>query len=380
MTLRTTHVGSLPRGSDLEELLIAQDRGEDIDMDVLEARVQARVDEVVGRQVACGLDIVNDGEQSRPGFQTYVAQRMQGFGGESTRKVNMDSAKFPVLAQLMRQRMGKVARVRNAPQAIGPIVYDDLSHVERDCRRFRAALDAASDAARRPVEGFMTAASPGVVATTLQNAHYDTEDAYMTALADALGKEYRVIVEAGFTLQIDAPDLAMERTIHYQDLDLASFLDRVAFHVAMINRAIGALPRERIRLHCCWGNWDGPHLDDVALSDVLPLLYSANVGALSVPLGNPRHAHEYRVFRALPLPDHMRLLPGVIESTSNYVEHPQVVADRLTNIIEAVGDPARVTASTDCGFGTFAGYTFVAEDVVWEKMKALSAGAALAGN
>ena len=269
--------------------------------------------------------------------------------------------------------MGKLPRVRNAPQAIGAIVYDDMSHVERDCRRFRAALDAAA----RPVQGFMTAASPGVVATTLHNAHYDTEDAYMAALADALGKEYRIIVEAGFTLQIDAPDLAMERTIHYQDLDLAGFLDRVAFHVEMINRAIGDLPAERIRLHCCWGNWDGPHIDDVDLADVLPLLYRARVGGLSLPLANPRHAHEHRAFRAHPLPDGLTLLPGVIESTSNYVEHPQVVADRLALIADAIGGAERLIASTDCGFGTFAGYTFVAEDVVWEKMKALSVGAAL---
>lgn len=373
MTIATTHVGSLPRGDDLEALLIGRDRGEDIDFDALEASIQTRVNEVVSRQVASGLDIVNDGEQSRPGFQTYVAQRMQGFGGESRRRVNIDSTKYPALAQIMRQRMGKVARVRNAPQAIGPIVYDDMSFVERDCRRLHAAIAAAE----RPVQGFMTAASPGVVATTLLNAHYNSEDAYMAALADALAKEYRVIVEAGFILQIDAPDLAMERNIHYQDLDLASWLDRVAVHVEMVNRAIGDLPRERIRLHCCWGNWDGPHIDDVDLVDVLPILYRTNVGGLSIPLGNPRHAHEYRVFRDLPLPDHMTLLPGVIESTSNYVEHPQVVADRLANIIDAVGDESRVIASTDCGFGTFAGYTFVAEPVVWEKLKALSAGAAL---
>lgn len=375
MTIATTHVGSLPRGAELEDLLIALDRDGGVDMDALERRIQARVNEVVARQVSCGLDIVNDGEQSRPGFQTYVAQRMQGFGGESKRKVNLDSTKYPALAQIMRQRMGKVARVRNAPQAIGPIVYEDMSHVERDSHRLLAAIEAAD----RPVQGFMTAASPGVVATTLLNAHYDSEDAYLAALADALAKEYRVIVESGLMLQIDAPDLAMERTIHYQDLDLAGFLDRVAVHVAMINRAIGDLPRERIRLHCCWGNWDGPHIDDVDLADVLPLLYTANVSGLSLPLGNPRHAHEYRVFRDQPLPDHMTLLPGVIESTSNYVEHPQVVADRLASIIGAVGDKDRVIASTDCGFGTFAGYTFVAEPVVWEKMKALSAGAALIG-
>ncbi|TAJ82877.1 cobalamin-independent methionine synthase II family protein [Reyranella sp.] len=370
----TTHVGSLPRNSLLTDLLIRDEAGEAIDKAELARRSAEAVRHVVERQTAAGVDIVGDGEQPRVGFQTYVAQRMKGFGGESSRPRPRDYVEFPGFAAQMRQRFPRRGKVSNAPQAQAEIVYDDLTAAEEECRMFRTALDGL---AKPPVDAFMTAASPGIIATTLLNAHYDSHEAYVFALARQMRKEYERIAR-DFVLQIDAPDLAMEHTMLFQDKSVAEFLEIAAIHVAALNEALADIPRERVRLHCCWGNWEGPHTHDIPLSEVLPVLFGAHVGALSLEFANPRHQHEYAALKKAKLPDAFVLLPGVIDSTTNYVEHPEVVANRICEAVDAVGDRSRVIASSDCGFGTFAGGEFVAEDVVWAKLKSCREGADIA--
>ncbi|MBS0222659.1 MAG: cobalamin-independent methionine synthase II family protein [Proteobacteria bacterium] len=370
----TTHVGSLPRHPILSDLLIRDEAGEPVDRAELRRLGESAVRHVVEHQIACGVDVINDGEQPRVGFQTYVAQRMRGFGGESKRPRPQDFTDFPVFAAWMVQRLPRRSKVSNAPQAIADVVYDDLGAAEQECRMFRAALNRL---ATPPVDAFMTAASPGIIATTLLNAHYDNHEAYVFALARQMRKEYELIAR-DFVLQIDAPDLAMERTVLFHDKTVAEFLAIAEMHVAALNEALAAVPRDRIRLHCCWGNYEGPHVHDVPLKEILPVLYQARVGALSVEFANPRHQHEYAALRNNRLPPELLLLPGVIDSTTNYVEHPEVIANRICEAVDAVGDRSRVIASSDCGFGTFAGSELVAEDVVWEKLKACREGANIA--
>ena len=370
----TTHVGSLPRHPTLADLLIREEAGEAVDRTELHRLGEGAVRHVVERQVACGVDVINDGEQPRVGFQTYVAQRMKGFGGESRRPRPRDFTDFPVFAGWMAQRLPRRSKVSNAPQAIADIVYDDLGAARQECRLFRAALDSL---AAPPVDAFMTAASPGIIATTLLNAHYDSHEAYVFALARQLRKEYELIAR-DFVLQIDAPDLAMERTILFQDKTVAEFLEIAEMHVAALNEALAAIPRDRVRLHCCWGNYEGPHVHDIPLEEILPVLYQARVGALSLEFANPRHQHEYAALKSNPPPPEFLLLPGVIDSTTNYVEHPDVVANRICEAVDAIGDRSRVIASSDCGFGTFAGSELVAEDVVWEKLRSCRKGADIA--
>ncbi len=370
----TTHVGSLPRSAELSDLLIRDEAGEAIDKALLARTGEEAVRHVVGKQSVAGVDVVNDGEQPRVGFQTYVVQRMKGFGGESKRPSPTDYANFPAFAAQAARRAPKRSKVRNAAQAVADVVYDDLSAAQEECRLFRSALDGLP---QKPVEAFMTAASPGIIATTMMNAHYDSHEAYVFALAREIAKEYELIAK-DFVLQIDAPDLAMERTVLFQDKSTAEFLEIAELHVAAINQALGNIPRKRVRLHCCWGNWEGPHVDDIPMSEILPILYGAKVGALSIEFANPRHQHEYAALRKNRLPDHLLLLPGVIDSTSNFVEHPEVIANRICEAVDAVGDRSRVIASSDCGFGTFAGGELVAEDVVWAKLKSCSEGAAIA--
>jgi 5-methyltetrahydropteroyltriglutamate--homocysteine methyltransferase len=370
----TTHVGSLPRSAELSDLLIRDEAGEAVDKAELARMSEAAVRHVVARQSAAGVDVVGDGEQPRVGFQTYVVQRMKGFGGESSRPSPTDYANFPGFAAQALRRAPRRSKVRNAAQAVAEVVYDDLTAAREECRLFRAALDGL---ANKPVDSFMTAASPGIIATTMLNAHYDSHEAYVFALARQIAKEYQLIAR-DFVLQIDAPDLAMERTVLFQDKTVAEFLEIAEMHVAAINEAVAGIPRERIRLHCCWGNWEGPHVDDIPMSDILPVLYQARVGALSIEFANPRHQHEYAALKTARLPDSFLLMPGVIDSTTNYVEHPEVIANRICEAVDAVGDRSRVIASSDCGFGTFAGGELVAEDVVWAKLKSCSEGAALA--
>jgi len=371
----TTHVGSLPRPTALRDLLIRHERGETIDMAEFQRQIEAAVQRVVVKQLEVGIDIGNNGEQPRVGFQTYVASRMQGFGGASARPTSMDVREFPDYGVMLLARRSQTTKIDNAPQALAEVHYTNLSEAAQECDLF---LQCAAAQPQPFVERFMTAASPGIIATTLLNAYYDSYEHYVMALARQMQREYEFIHAQGFTLQLDCPDLAMERTRYFQDDALERFQEIVALHIDAINLAIANIPPEHIRLHVCWGNYDGPHVHDVPLEAILPLLYKARVGALSIELANPRHQHEYKVFKRYPLPDQMLFMPGVIDSTTNYVEHPEVVADRICQAVEAVGDRSRVIASTDCGFGTFAGSEMVADSVVWVKLRALKEGADMA--
>ncbi len=371
----TTHVGSIPRPAALRDLLVKQDRGEPIDERALERQAEAAVRTIVARQLEVGIDVGNDGEQPRAGFSTYVARRMRGFGGESKRLPSLDVIEFPDYGAMLDFRRRAAARIGNAPQAVAEIRYDDLGEAARECELFERTTQAAP---KQFVDRFMTAASPGTIATVLLNAHYDSHERYIMALAREMRKEYELIHARGLVLQLDCPDLAMERARFFQRESLQSFLRAVELHVEAINQATAAIPADRIRLHLCWGNYDGPHVHDVPLEAILPIVLRAKVGALSLPLANPRHQHEYKVIARHRLPDGMLFLPGVIDTTTNYVEHPEVVAERICQAVEAVGDRTRVIASTDCGFGTFAGSEMCAESVVWVKLRALAEGAALA--
>jgi 5-methyltetrahydropteroyltriglutamate--homocysteine methyltransferase len=371
----TTHVGSLPRPLALRDLLVRQDRGEAVDAGALAREAEAAVRHVVSKQLEAGVDVGNDGEQPRVGFSTYPAKRMRGFGGASKRRMSRDIADHPdYMARLARMRTG-AARINDAPQAVAEVAYTDLTEATAECALFERAT---SGGGKGFAEPFMTAASPGVIATIMLDAYYGSHERYIRALAREMRKEYELIVAHGFVLQLDCPDLAMERVRFFQDEPLDRFLDAVALHIDAINEAIASIPRDRVRLHLCWGNYDGPHTHDVALEPLLPIIYRARVGALSLPLASPRHQHELKAFRRHPLPDGMLFLPGVIDSTTNVVEHPEVVADRITAAVEAVGDRTRVLASVDCGFGTFAGSQLVEESVVWTKLRTLREGADLA--
>jgi 5-methyltetrahydropteroyltriglutamate--homocysteine methyltransferase len=367
----TTHVGSLPRTETLADLLVRQEAGEAIDARALAREIEAATADVIAKQVKAGVDIGNDGEQSRVGFQTYVPRCMCGFGGESKRPPARDAIEFPSYARQTAARFPHSARVANAPAALSDVRYVDAAPIRADAERL-------SKLGSGFAETFMTAPSPGIVATTMINQHYDSHEAYLMALAAALANEYRAIHEAGHVLQIDAPDLAMERHRFFGHLDDAAFLKQLELHVAAINTGLAGIPRDRVRLHVCWGNNDGPHIHDIAMATILPELYRADVGALSIEFANPRHQHEYDAIRANPLPAHMLLIPGVLDTTTNFVEHPEVVARRLQEAAAAAGDRERVIAGTDCGFGTFAGREYVAEEVVWAKLAAAAEGARIA--
>lgn len=369
-----THVGSLPRNDELSDLLIKREEGGGVDKDQLGRAMDRAVQQVVEKQAAAGVDIGNDGEQQRVGFQTYVAQRMSGFAGESKRRRGRDYEEFPELVEVLMQRFPKRSRMQNAPEAQSELQYLGTGPILEELARLKRAAAATGTFS----DCFMTAPSPGIVSTTMLNAHYDSHEAYLMALARELHKEYLAIHEAGFLVQIDSPDLAMDRAMFYRDLTDSQFVAAIEKHVAAINKGIEGIPRDRVRLHCCWGNWDGPHVFDVPLDLVLPVLYQANVGALSIEFANPRHQHEYAAFRRHPLPDNMILLPGCVETTSNIVEHPEVVARRIQEAVSVVGDRERVIASADCGFGTFTRREWVIEPAVWLKLKSLRQGANIA--
>ena len=371
----TTHVGSLPRPPALRDLLVRRDRDEPVDAAALDREAAAAVERVVAGQIEAGIDVINNGEQPRAGFSTYVAGRMRGFGGTSRRQLARDLIDFPDYAEMLARRRRDAARIGDAPQAIAEVEYADLGPAAAECDGF---LRATESRAGQFVERFMTAASPGVIATILLSAHYRSHEDYVMALAREMRKEYQLVHQRGLLLQVDCPDLAMERARFFQHDSLDRFLQAVELHVSAIDQATAGIPADRIRLHLCWGNYDGPHTHDVPLEAILPVIRKARVGALSLPLANPRHQHEYRVLKQHRLPDSMLLLPGVVDTTTNYVEHPEVVADRIVAAVGAIGDRSRVIASTDCGFGTFAGSEMVAHSVVWAKLAALSEGAALA--
>ncbi|MBT6274569.1 MAG: methionine synthase [Chromatiales bacterium] len=300
---------------------------------------------------------------------------MSGFAGESPRPANRDTERFADFAQMLADQRRNASMVNVTPQVVGEVRYTDTSEAQQECEQFIRLRDAAPG---QFAETFMTAASPGIITTTMMNNYYDSHENYLRAVAREMRKEYELIHRHGLLLQIDCPDLAMERSRFFKDNTLHEFQDMVSLHIDALNEALTDIPRDRVRLHVCWGNTNSPHVDDVPLEAILPRLYEANVGALSVELANPRHQHEYKVFRRQPLPDDMLLIPGVIDSTVNYVEHPEVVADRICQVVDAVGERSRVLASTDCGFGTFAGFEAVAPSVVWYKLRTLAEGAYLA--
>jgi 5-methyltetrahydropteroyltriglutamate--homocysteine methyltransferase len=373
----TTHTGSLPRPAALAALYVRRAAGENVDEAALERAGWDATVEAVRQQITAGLDIGNNGEQQREAFFLYVRHRMSGFGGAWTRRPFADVARYAGFRDWMAaQNSGKsVSNVAGVPQNVGEVRYMDPALVERECADFRRAMDLVEGAFAEP---FMTAPSPGIVAAAMRNTWYDTDDAYLAALGRALQVEYEAIVRHGYVLQIDAPDLALERHVTYQDRPLSDFLAFAERVVDTINAALSNIPRERVRMHVCWGNYEGPHDCDVDLQDILPVIRSARVGGFVLPFANPRHAHEHRCLSDFRLSDDQVVVAGVIDPLTNFVEHPEVIADRIEQVARSVGDPTRVLAGTDCGFDTSAGRGRVATDVVWAKLRALAEGARIA--
>ncbi|MCX7933555.1 MAG: cobalamin-independent methionine synthase II family protein [Rhodovarius sp.] len=374
--IRCTHTGSLPRPPELTRLHARRARGEAVDTARLQAVARSAVFDVVRRQVAAGLDIVNNGEQGRESFVLYLRDRLTGLGGESRRRGFADIeayAEFKAQLEVAQSGRESASMTANLPAAVDRIRYVGQAAIQAECEEFHQALQEAGGR-----EGFLAAPSPGIVASVVENRHYASFDAYLDALAEALAEEYRAIVAAGFILQIDAPDLALERHVGFQDRPLTDFLGFCEQVVEAINRAIAGLPRERIRLHVCWGNYEAPHDRDVPLEAIWPIIRQARVGGFVLPFANPRHAHEHRVFARLPLAEEQVLTAGVIDTLSNFVEHPELVAERLERIAGSLGDAGRLQAGTDCGFDTAAGRGRVARDVVWAKLSAMAEGARIA--
>jgi len=371
----TTHTGSMPRGEPLGSMLIDEEDGKRVDRKKIDELTDARVAHIMEKEVEVGIDIANDGEQGRVGFQTYVPQRMDGFGGESSRPFGREFVEFTQFTERMMQRIPKTGKVFDAPEAISELRYHGEGELKKEIDRAKRQAEKTNS---HVTEWFMNAPSPGIIACTMLNAYYETDQAYLDAIVREISKEYKAVVDAGFILQVDAPDLAMERVLLYQDLTDAEFAEQVEQHVDALNRALETIPRDRVRLHVCWGNWEGPHCYDVPMEVILPTLYQANVGAIGLEFANGRRQHETAALKANKPPADMAIIPGVIDSKSNIVEHPEVVAQRIEAVVGALGDKERVIAGVDCGFGTFVGWEWVAEDVVWAKLKSLSEGAAIA--
>ena len=369
--IATTHVGSMPRGPELTELLLARDAGKPYDAAEFDRAVSDAVNRSVAFQRDCGVDIVSDGEMGKVGYSTYMIERLSGFGGHIDRKPAADLAEVPGLAKKLSAIMGSQEFVRAS--CIGPVKLVTLEPLHDDIRRFRAAMDAHGEGAR----GFMNAASPGLITAFQVNRHYPSHEAYLADLADAMREEYETIVAAGFDLQLDCPDLAMSRHTGYQDLSEADFLKVAAANVEALNAATANIPPERMRMHICWGNYEGPHDHDIPLERVIDIVLSARPGTVLFEGANPRHEHEWTVWRDAAIPSDKVLAPGVIDTCSNYVEHPELIAQRLERFAGIVGAD-RVIASTDCGFGTFAGYGKIDPLVTAKKLKAMREGADIA--
>src|SRR4051812_15839822 len=374
----TTHTGSLPRPSHLTDLYVRRARGETVDRDTVAAAGREAVRAIVPKQVEAGIDVGNDGEQQRDSFFLYLKDRLTGLGGTWQRPSRADVDRYPQFKKRWLEQAAAQAAVspnEGLPMAVGDGRYRDARALEAECRDFWGGLAEVPDAFS---EAFMKAPSPGIVAAAIRNEHYETLERYLEALADALRVEYEAIVASGFVLQIDAPDLALERHISYKDRPVADFVGFVDAVVAAINRALRNVPRDRVRLHVCWGNSETPHDCDAPLTDILPALQQAKVGGFVLPFASPRHAHEFRCFDKCPLDHDQILVAGVIDPLTNIVEHPEVVADRIERVAQVVGDPTAVLAATDCGFDTSAGWGRVAPDVVWAKLRSLRDGAKLA--
>jgi 5-methyltetrahydropteroyltriglutamate--homocysteine methyltransferase len=366
----TTHTGSLPRPKPLAELLVAKDQGQAYDAAALAAAARAAVRDIVKRQVETGIDIVDDGEMSKPGYSTYIADRLSGFSGHAPRKPPLDTVGYPEFNAAMVRMTGPQTLRRST--CAGPVTLRDRAPMEEDIANLRAAADAAGAG-----EVFMTSASPGLVTAFQPNNFYPTHAAYIEAIAAAMQPEYEAIHNAGFALQLDCPDLAMAHHTGFQDLSEQEFLKRAAQHIEVLNHAVRNIPAERMRLHICWGNYEGPHDHDIPLAKVAPILLKAKPAALVIEAANPRHEHEWSLWRALKLPEHKLLIAGVIDTSTNYVEHPELIAQRIERLAGVVGRE-RVIAGTDCGFGTFAGYGKIDPSIAFKKLAAMVEGAALA--
>ena len=366
----TTHTGSLPRPDELIRNMFAREEGVPVDPAALAAQIRAAVAEVVRRQADAGLDVINDGEFSKPSYATYVKDRLTGFGGASHPLQYRDLVDFPGMA---RRVFGDPGRARRrTPACTGPIAVRDADAARVDADNLRAGLGA-----RAVSSAFLTAASPGVISLFFRNDHYPTHEAYLYAIADAMRAEYETVTRAGFLLQVDCPDLAMGRHIQYADLSVEEFRRMARLHVDALNHALAAVPPEQVRIHLCWGNYEGPHHYDVPLADIIDVAFSARAGAVSFEAANPRHAHEWRVFETVRVPEDKRIIPGVIDSTTNFIEHPALVAERIGRFARLVGRD-HVLAGTDCGFGTWVGQAAVDPDIVWAKLGSLAEGARLA--
>jgi len=372
--IRTTHAGSLPRPADLVALHARRFAGEPIDAAELAALARRATVDVVRRQCDVGIDEVNNGEVGRESFFTYVQHRMTGFSGQSRRKPMRDLVKYPhFLAFLQRTAFaGDNVSLLQPPQATGAIAYGDTAAIDAECNEL---TDILRGLGRHNASAFVSAPSPGIIVAAMENRHYADLNAYLDAVARALSVEYRAILRHGFRLQIDAPDLAMERHTYFAERPLAEFVDFVARVGNAINAALIGVPKERIRLHVCWGNYEGPHDEDVPLADIWHALKQIDCGELLLSMANPRHAHEHHLFETEKLPKDTTLVAGVIDTTTNYIEHPDTVADRLVRIAESLDDPRRLMAGTDCGFETSAGYSSVIDDIVWQKLAAMVEGA-----
>ena len=366
----TTHTGSLPRPDDLIRMMYAREEGVPVDAAALAARIKSAVADVAKKQAEAGIDLVNDGEMSKPSYATYIKDRLNGFGGTGNTFVYQDLADFPKLQQRVFGDPGRSRR--KTPACNAPISVRDREAAHVDTANLKAAL-----AGTKAAGGFMSAASPGVVSLFFRNDHYKDFEAYIYAIADAMRQEYETVAKAGFVLQIDCPDLAMGRHIQYADLDLAGFRKRAELHVAALNHAVGGIPAEQLRIHLCWGNYEGPHHRDVELADIVDIVFKAKPAAISLEAANPRHAHEWALFERVKLPDGKVLIPGVIESKSNFIEHPELIAQRIARYARLVGRE-NVIAGSDCGFGTWVGQAAVDPDLVYAKFRAMAEGAALA--
>ena len=370
----TTHVGSLPRSHAVTDLIFAQERGEAVDADEFDRVIGAAVDACVARQVANGVDLVSDGEMSKISYATYIKDRITGFDGDSPRTPPADLEDFPSFLQ--RQASGGGTPTYRRPCCVGPVAPRTLAPLDADVAHLRRATDT-----HRPTGAFMNAASPGVIALFQPNRHYPTQDAYLEALAEAMRPEYEAIVAAGLILQLDSPDLGLGRHMMYKDRSDADYLTLIAQHVEVLNHALRDVPAAMVRMHVCWGNYEGPHTHDVEMRTILPVLMQAKPQGLLFETANPRHQHDWQAFRDLAdlVPEDRILIPGVIDSTTNFVEHPEVVAQRIDQFAQLVGRE-RVIAGTDCGFSTFAGFGAVDPDIVYAKLATLAEGAARASD
>ncbi len=371
----TTHTGSLPRPDDLIRMMYAKEEGVPVDRPALEARIRSAVAEIVSRQCSAGVDLVNDGELSKPSYATYVKDRLNGFGGTGNSFVYQDLSDFPKLAERVFGDPGRSRR--KTPACNAPITVRDPAAARQDVNNLKSALASAHSDDQQPSGGFMSAASPGVVSLFFRNDHYPSQEAYLEAIAEAMRDEYQAIAAAGFVLQIDCPDLAMGRHIQYADLSLAEFRKRAMLHIEALNHALADIPPEQLRMHLCWGNYEGPHHCDVPLSDIIDIVFKARPSAISLEAANPRHAHEYALFESVKLPEGKVLIPGVLESKSNFIEHPELIAQRISRYAQLVGRE-NVIAGSDCGYGTWVGQAAVDPDIVWAKMAAMAEGARIA--